>query len=401
MNLVFRIGIITNMKLVLAILLSIISVLGCNTGVLAAQSDYKNTTSIILQKDQVINKDYFAGGDTVTILGTVNGDAYVAGGTVYVDGTINGDLLVAGGTVNIRGKVSNNIRAVGGQIIVSGKTGRNLTTLGGSVTITETASVSGSLVAGAGTLSVFAPIGTDASIGAGQVTIDSHITRDVQAGVGTISLTPNAKIGGNFTYWSSETAQVTAPSQVAGKITHNYPPTPEKEQPQKDTSPFVIAGLVSTFSLFSFCSALLIGLLMLKFIPVYTKQIVVLMQEKMLQSFGVGFLSIVLAPFIFVILLITLIGIPLSIISFVLFGILIYLAKIIFSMVLGEKIFVQLNKKAARGWTFLVGLILYYLITMIPVFGFVVWLIAGCMGLGALLMQAQYAYTTLRHKNLI
>ena len=46
---------------------------------------------------EVINRDYFAYGESVEISGTVNGDVYAVGGQVLVDGTINGDLLAAAG----------------------------------------------------------------------------------------------------------------------------------------------------------------------------------------------------------------------------------------------------------------------------------------------------------------
>src|SRR3989304_8346367 len=72
--------------------------------------------SMVLARNEVVNKDYFAAGDTVTISGIVNGDAYLAGGSVLIDGTINGDLLVAGGTIQIQGPVKNDVRAAGGMI---------------------------------------------------------------------------------------------------------------------------------------------------------------------------------------------------------------------------------------------------------------------------------------------
>jgi hypothetical protein len=46
----------------------------------------------------------------------------------------------------------------------------------------------------------------------------------------------------------------------------------------------------------------------------YTYQTADLILQKPLQSLGLGFLSIVIAPFIFILLLITVIGIPLDLI---------------------------------------------------------------------------------------
>src|SRR3990167_5151877 len=74
------------------------------TGVYAAKNLQRSET-VLVPKGEVVEGDYFAAGERVTIAGTVNGDAYVAGGNVVVEGEINGDLIRAGGTVNGRGKV--------------------------------------------------------------------------------------------------------------------------------------------------------------------------------------------------------------------------------------------------------------------------------------------------------
>ena len=56
--------------------------------IFAQTNDPTRGKTVILSKDQIIDHDYFAAGDTVTIDGTVNGDAYVAGGQVNINGVI-------------------------------------------------------------------------------------------------------------------------------------------------------------------------------------------------------------------------------------------------------------------------------------------------------------------------
>ena len=262
-----------------------------------------SSQNVVLQRNEVINKDYFAAGETVTISGTVNGDAYVAGGNVIIEGEINGDLLAAGGTVNIRGKVRDDVRVAGGQIVVSGEIGRNITTVGGSVTIADSAKINGSLTAGTGSLSVFAPIGKEANFGAGQVTIGNIINGDVQAGVGQLTLTPLSQITGNLTYWSDLKAQIDPGAKVIGKITHNIPPKPPVKQKDVSTNAGALFGAGIAFTLISYLSALIIGLLLIKFLPVYTQQTASIVLKSPLQSLGIGFLSILFAPFIFILLL--------------------------------------------------------------------------------------------------
>jgi hypothetical protein len=81
---------------------------------------------VTLDRGEIIEDNYFAGGERVEVLGEVKGDVYAVGGTVIVDGIINGDLLVAGGNIEIRGTITHDIRAAGGNIKISGNVGGNV-----------------------------------------------------------------------------------------------------------------------------------------------------------------------------------------------------------------------------------------------------------------------------------
>lgn len=386
------------MNIFLALFLSFMVAGGFSGTAGSVSAESHQFQAVTLAKDTVINKDYFTTGDTVTILGTVNGDAYIAGGTVIVDGIINGDLLVAGGTVTIRGTVRDDVRAAGGQINLAGDVGRNVTTLGGTVTISESASVSGSLADGSGSISIFSPIGKEANIAAGQVTLDSLIHGDVQAGIGNLTLTPNAKILGNLTYWSEEKALLDSPSQITGVTTYNS--TPRLPDESKKAKPSY-SSFNPTFSFLSFLAASIVGALIVLGIPTFAMRTTEIVKEKPFQSFGVGLLSVVLAPFVFLLLLITVIGIPLDLILLTTFVICMYMSKIIVGIAIGEKVLHLLNKKAALGWSMVGGLSIYYIITMIPVIGFFFWMIAGFTGLGALLIQGKTIHAELRKKELV
>src|SRR3989344_2005948 len=124
--------------------------------IFAQTNDPTRGKTVILSKDQIIDHDYFAAGDTVTIDGTVNGDAYVAGGQVNINGVIKGGVQ------------------------------RNITLLGGNITIDNDAAVAGNAVV---------------------------------VGVGTMEISPDAVIHGNLDYWSSDEAAISASANVRGKTT--------------------------------------------------------------------------------------------------------------------------------------------------------------------------------------
>jgi cytoskeletal protein CcmA (bactofilin family) len=361
-----------------------------------AQSQNKN---VLLGKDEVVNKDYFAGGETVTVLGTVNGDAYVAGGTVLVDGTINGDLLVAGGNVTVNGTVAQDVRAAGGNVTINGKVGQNVTMAGGNITLANNASVSGSVVMAGGQVSVLSSVGKGATLAGGQVTVGNSVGGDVWAGVGTLTLTPDANVAGNLHYISDTDATVLSGATIAGQTSRETPP--QKSKDAMERSKGVAKGIGAGFIFASFLSALVLGFLLITFFPRFMDSSSEQITKNPWRALGVGFLTYALFPFVFILLLITLVGIPLALI--LLFAILLiaYLSKIFFAYYVGKWIAQKLNWKSNNVVTLLLGLVVYYILTRIPVIGGLTFIAFLLIGTGALLLTKKEYYTQLRSKNSI
>lgn len=361
--------------------------------------DQEGKRVVILAPDQVINKDYFAAGDIVEISGTVNGDVYIAGGQVIVDGVINGDLLAAGGTINISGKISDDARIAGGQVNVSGEIGRNLTIGAGNIDITKDAILSGSFVGGAGSINIAAPVTKDLKIGSGNLIIGNKIGGDVEVGVGELSLTSKAQIEGDLTYWSDKSASIAKDATIAGQLKHNLTPGVEKPKPES-----FLKALVSLFALFKFISiisTLIIGLLILRLLPVFTGTVSEIVSKKTWAAFGIGLLILILVPIVFLVLLITIIGIPIAIILLLIYIMYLYVARIFVIFWLGKYLVTKLNWKANSYWMFILGLIIYYIITFIPILGELIALIILSFGVGSLILGKIATYKQIRKKNLI
>ncbi len=360
-----------------------------------AQNNINRNETVILAKDRVINEDYFAVGETVTLSGTVNGDAYIFGGNIVIDGTVNGDLITGGGTVNIRGKVSDDVRAGAGQITVSGQIGKNLTVGAGTVEITDSAQILGSIVAGSGNLSIFAPVGKGVNVGAGNVTVGSKINGNVNAAVGSMALTPEAQIAGNLNYISEEEANIQPGAQVNGKTSRTVPQKPPVDQTAAANA---FKGFGLFFKVIGFVSILIIGLLFIKFLPNYSLKTAENLKHKFWLSLLTGVVSVILTPIAAIVLLITLIGIPFSIgIIFALIAYL-YLSKIFVSIAIGQKITKLAKFKASSTSTFIIGLSVYTLISLVPIIGPLFSLTAILSGMGAVILTKREFYLKLKSK---
>lgn len=369
--------------------------------VFAEDAQYQN---VYLAKQDVINADFFGFGETVTVDGTVNGDAYIAGGNVTVNGRVNGDLLIAGGNVTITGVVSGNIRGAGGNIFNSAKVGRNVTLAGGSLIFSEPGEISGSLVTAGGTIALNSPIGKDVNAAAGQLSFGNQIGGVVNARVGTISFSPQAQIAGDLNYWNEKELAISPEASIGGKVNYHYEPRPQYVQKEKD--PGKILGIATAgsllFGLYVFIVQLLIGLLIIKLIPVFMKETMGVIAERPLGSLGLGFLAVILVPVLFLLLLISVVGVPLAfalVVAMILYWIVSGITIALFVGIKAQYYFGQ--QKTSLYWSYLVGLLIMSLVSLIPIINFLVGMVSYLIGMGALLLQKKQVYSSLRQKEFI
>lgn len=351
---------IESMKKLLAILLLILTLSFLPLTALA--QNIEQGDNIVLTKDRVVDKDYFAAGNSVTLEGTVNGDAYLAGGNIVINGTVNGDLLAAGGNIDVRGTVTGNIRAAGGNLIISGNVGRNISIAGGNINFSPGANVAGNL-----------------ALAGGQIT-----------------LSPQATVDGNLTYFSSNPATISQEATISGQVSQNIPDRKPKEEAKRE-----IGALFSFFTVASFILASIIGIILIKLLPNYFARISGVIVNKPWVSLGIGLLTIIVFPVVFMLLMFTIIGIPIAIFLAFVLAVLLYLAKIFVAFVIGELILRRFSKNTGRIWAFLLGLVIYYVVTLIPVIGWLISVIAALMGLGAILIARMNLYRELRAKEII
>ena len=366
-------------------------------------------TMMTLGKNEVVNHDYFAAGDTVVVSGTVNGDAFVAGGTVIVDGVINGDLLAAGGTIQVLGTIKNNIRAVGGTITVNSRVGGNVTLGGGNVSIADTAVIAGSVVAGAGNLEIFAPIGKGMTIGGGNILIGNKVAGDVVAGTQQLTLLKGASIKGTLSYWSNEDARVIEGATVTGGLTkHALPKTDFRTEQMKTVAEQKSAmaakaavGFTVLFAIMTFIFLFVMGLVLFHMFPNFTTKTEDLLHKNFWPSLGKGLIVVIVLPVVAFVLLFTFIGIPISLFIFFIMGILYILADLFASLFIGEKVFMVFKRKPARAWQLLVGLVLLTLVLFIPVVGWIVKTGLILAATGAFVTQKMATYKEIRNKNIV
>lgn len=369
-------------------------------------TENRQDVHIIVEKNEVINKDYFAAGDSVRMSGTVNGDVYVAGGAVIVDGIINGDLFVAGGTVQVAGPVKNDIRAVGGTISLTDAVGGNVTLGAGTVIISPEAHIKGSVLAASGDLGIYGPVGRGITAGAGTLTINTSVGGDMMVAVGELLLQPKTSLSGDLTYWSEKEAVVKNNVKISGDFVYHKMEKTEAKQAQiaKGGAKAMMAaftGMAITMTMVELLAMFVGGLIVIALLPSFTQRTVKGMQKNLWGSFGLGMVTSIMIPIVGVILMMTVIGIPEGIFIFMALILLSVIGNIYAALYIGHAVVQKLNTDVHQAWQLLVGLIIMGIFTVIPVFGWLARCVFGLIGIGAVLFEKQATYKQMRLKHII
>lgn len=357
-----------------------------------AKDNTKVPKVVVLQKDKVVNSDYFAAGDKLILSGTVNGDIYAVGGNIIIDGTVNGDVLTAGGNVDIPGVVNGNVRAAGGNVTISGTVAKNITSAGGSIVVEKSAKISGSLVLAGGNIKIDSPVGKGITVVGGNVDLASTVSGNVAAAsVGQLTLRNGTAINGDLTYMSSKELLMAGDATVSGTITHNLPPkAPEK--PARDGLRAFNVG----FTAFGLLSSFLIGSLLLHFFPKFTQRATDKIVKNPVSTFLTGLVFLIVVPFVVLLLMVTVIGIPLGLLLLVAYIFLLLFAQVFSAIALGKWFFVKISFSSNSYLAFAFGLVLLSALRYLPFVGWVVSFAALVFGLGGYFISKKEAFTQLR-----
>jgi cytoskeletal protein CcmA (bactofilin family) len=348
----------------------------------ASKQEHKHPESItILPSDAVYNGDYFASGANVEISGTVNGDVYIFAEQAIIDGIVNGDLLCCGGSIDISGKVTHNCRVLGGQVLISGDIGKNATIVAGNLQLLSSASLNGNLVSTAGNVDLAAKIGSNATVLASNLRVSAQINNDLQCYVGQMRLTSRAVIGGNLDYRSNNPAWIEPGAAIRGQV--EYHPSFVHELIKGTWIQSFLVGSKIIAILMNFFYTFVIGVILIKIFPKNLESALYELKKHPVKSLSYGLMLLILLPLASLLMLMTILGIPFALTLIALNIIGFYTAKVYCIFWASNWIFGKTGMKVNRLPSFFLGLVVYFCLTFIPVFGTILSFVFMLLGLGA------------------
>lgn len=351
------------------LILALVSILTISTVAFAASNNMRQGNTVTVSSSEEVTGAAFYSGNEVLVDANIDGTAFVAGNNVTVNGDVNGDLFVAGNNVTVGGTVNGNIYGAGSNVTIKGAVERDAFLAGNIVTLPQGANIGRDLLVGAATADLQSEIGRNASI-----SVDNLIAGE------------NLKIGGNLDVTSSQDKDPAVESKVAG--TTNWNKVAPTEKAKEVATSAIILALIKKI-IFSTLGALVLWAVVRFLKPLYWKKNRITGENNIGKSLGIGLVSLIVLPIVFVILLITVIGIPTSIIGGLLLAITIYISKIVVAEVIGNKIIKpKYGKELHYGvWAVLAGLLIINIITSIPFIGILISILVTIFGVGAILLR--------------
>ncbi len=385
----------------LLVLITVFSVFAFPSQALAKVM-YEEKGSVMIPKTETVDDDLFIGAESVTIDGNVLGSVFAGTGKYVQSGNIKGDLVLGTGNAMITGSVTGDIYLGAGDVTLSKvSVGGNIIAGAGNLTIDKDSKIGGSLITGAGDLKNYASVGRSVMAGAGVLLLDGKVGKEVRVGGGEIALGPNANIAGNFTYaLGEEESNLTQDPKavVSGSTSRYMPPVNAQAEMAKSKEDMRKFGMVASrgWLIVSFIGSLLLGFLLLKLFPKTSMGLSTQIKSDILRSLGVGFLIVIFALPVLLVLSLTVIGLPLAGMLVLVLCIALHLAKLSASYALGRFIATQFNwNKMGVYATAFIGLAVFYILRAVPAIGWITSMLFTWTGLGAI-----WLYTRSNLKNL-
>ncbi|WP_368646241.1 hypothetical protein AB4027_04995 [Alkalibacterium putridalgicola] len=338
------------------------------------------------QEGETIDGPGFFAGDTVQIDGDINGTTFASGDQIEVNGDINGALFVIGESVRVNGEVNGNIYGLGQKIRFSGQNDGEVFLAGETVTIDQEAQTGRDLfVAGVDVL-IYGEVPRHLFSAGESITLNSMIGGDANVTGEDITLNDSASIEGDFIYESPNEANMSQNATVAGQTDYTErEPWDNMRMTFSQQERWLFRIL---YAIWYFLSALVIWLVIRLVRPHYWTDNSRPIATMPLKTMGFGLLTIIATPFVILLLMVTIIGIPMGIILALLYGIAIAFSKIVVATFIGSYIF-KASDQESFGKEFLIvltGLLILDLLILIPYLGWVVSFFVGITGVGALVL---------------
>jgi hypothetical protein len=278
----------------------------------------------------------------------------------------------------VEGPVSDDLRAAGANVTLRGTVADNAALAGNVVAVLPSASVGRDLDLAGATVSSNCRVGGNLRVAAAESRIGGEIAGNLEARGRQVTLLPDAVIHGNLIARTAQAPVVPSGARVLGEVLHQPPAAPAESTRAHP----VLAWL--TRWLFSFGWMMLLGAVLVAIAPAVMERVADKAEHRPWISALVGIGVVLLTPILALLLMLTLIGIPLSLVLMAVWFTLLIAAQVYVAFEAGGWVLERMHRGGVSPYLRMaVGALLISFLTSLPWVGWVVLIAAICVGLGA------------------
>lgn len=291
--------------------------------------------------DTPVNDDIFAAGSTVSINAPVD-SVMALGGTLNINAPVKGDVFVAGGQIHVNSDVGGKLVVAGGNVLLDGNVGTNLVAAGGQIdifpgkTISRDALIAGRSVSNAG------------------------------------------RINGTLTVSSNQFNNTGSASKVDFRKVED-----RKEERNEGRGMFNVFGLLTMLGYF------VLGLILVRYLHSVFMAVDREIRDSPVLKTLLGFVLIIASLIAILLVAVTIVGLPIALISALLFAVALMLTGIFVSYSFGKWIGERLKLKYGDLVLFVVGFVVLNILFVLPFVGGLISTVSMSLGFAAFIYAAR------------
>ncbi len=348
-----------------------------------AQDAWPAGVGLKVASGEIREGDTYVFGDQVEIDGRLAGDLFGLARRVRVDGQVDGDLFAAGQFVDIGGTIGDSARVVAERLAMDGMIDGDLLVVVEELRLERSARITRNVRAVGSRVEIDGTVDGDVAVFAGEVIISGTIRGSANLQGDRISLDPGARIEGDLTYRSRMPPSPEELARVVG--TAREAERAEEEDAEEDAGG-ISAGSIM-FWLWQTVAALLMGTLIIALFRGVLLFVASSIPKKATVGTLLGFVAFLVIPIASVVAMVILIGLPVGLATFLLYWVILYVAKIPVAVWAGGRMLTWAGRPDASPYlALLIGVVLLYLLFQTPYIGWLIWFIATWLGLGTMVL---------------
>jgi hypothetical protein len=339
-------------------------------------------TEVNLSNATITENYYVAGGD-VYLDSLFEKDLFIVGGSIDLYGEVRGDVTVIGGELNLENNILGDLRVIGGVVNIGSAVNGDLIIVGGEVNLNKNAQIRGETLLIAAELTQNSVLPKENTIIAGSVLLGGDLSGDTSITTQKIVFGNNSAITGSLNYYSPFAAEEIGEVNKTGVINFNEIKTIRETGVVKTA----VINIMSFWLILKFITTLIIAFLLIHIFKYFTQKTTDMAIESIFKSFFAGLLSVIAIPFIAIILMLSLIGLPVGFLLLLLYFFVITISTAFSGIIIGTLVY-NLFEKEETSVTFqktTVGIVLLTTLQFVGFLGDISLLIISFISIGAIL----------------